>query len=383
MRRFSSTRLSGALIVCLVLAIAGASPASAAEIVTPYPTVRAEAGQTSTFNLQIYSDEREPVELDVTDAPDGWNTTFRGDGQEIEAIYADPGQAVEAQLDVEVPDDVEPGTYDVTVSADAGSGDDTLDLGLRVVEQTADAFELTTDFETLRGATDDTFRFDLTLSNRSGQEGTFALAAAGPQGWNVSASPSTEQQAATVTVDAGGQSTINVEADPPDGVTAGTYEIGVEATGEGTTLQSALTVEITGTSSMTLSTADERLNASGTAGDTGTVTVTVTNDGNAPLQGVDLSASPPSNWDVTFDPSTFDNIPAGQSAQAIARITPSGDAIAGDYVVTIDASTEGGEDSMELRYTVETSGWWGLVGILVIVAAVGGLFWVYRRYGRR
>src|SRR5690606_16518456 len=123
---------------------------------------------------------------------------------------------------------------------------------------------------TLQGSATDTFRFDLTLANRSGREATFSLAAVGPEGWTVSARPSTEQQAATVTVDAGGSATINVEADPPDDVAAGEYEIGVQASGEGQNLQSSLGVEITESTSMALTTADERLNASGNAGDTGT-----------------------------------------------------------------------------------------------------------------
>jgi uncharacterized repeat protein (TIGR01451 family) len=238
------------------------------------------------------------------------------------------------------------------------------------------------DFPSLQGSATDTFRFDLTLANRSGREATFSLAAAGPEGWTVSARPSTEQQAATVTVEAGGSATVNVEADPPDDVAAGQYELGVQASGEGQTLQSSLSVEITDSASMTLTTANERLNASGNAGDTGTVTLLVQNDGNAPLQGVELSATPPTNWDVEFEPATVD-IPAGESAQVIARIIPAGNAVAGDYAVTITAAGGGLNESVEIRYAVETSGRWGLVGILVIAGAIAALVGVYRRYGRR
>ncbi|NEE03612.1 COG1470 family protein [Phytoactinopolyspora halotolerans] len=386
MRRFRPTLLLPVAMISAALGLAPVAPASAAELVTPYPSVRVEPGQDATFDLQIFSDEREPVELRVTDAPDGWETLFRGDGREIDAVYANPGEAAEAQLDVRLPADAEPGRYDVTVVADAPSGDSRLELGLRVVEQASGAFEFGTDFDTLRGSGTDTYRFDLTVANNTAQEATFSLAASGPEGWNVTASPSTEQQAATVTVDAGSQSTVTVEADPPDDVAAGSYEIGVEAQGEGTTLQSTLTAEVTGAGSMTLSTAGERLNASGSAGDSSSLSLVVTNDGNAPLQGVTLSSTPPTDWEVTFEPETVEVIPPGQSAQVTANITPDGDAIAGDYVVTFDASSQGessGNDSVEVRYTVETSAWWGLLGVLVIVAALAALFWVYRRFGRR
>jgi uncharacterized membrane protein len=108
----------------------------------------------------------------------------------------------------------------------------------------------------------------------------------------------------------------------------------------------------------------------------------IQNDGNAPLQGVELSATPPTNWDVEFEPATVD-VPAGQGAQVIARITPAGNAVAGDYVVTMRAAGGGLNEDVEIRYAVETSGWWGLVGILVIAGAIAALVGVYRRYGRR
>lgn len=374
--------LSAAFSGLLLVPLATATPAAAVELVTPYPAVAAEPGQTSTFDLQVTSDESELVQLRVTGAPEGWDTVLRGDGREVSAVHASANEPREVQLDISVPADAAEGDHRVTVTATGDSGRSTLPLTLTIVEQAAEAFEFTADFPSLQGSATDTFRFDLTLANRSGREATFSLAAAGPEGWTVSARPSTEQQAATVTVEAGGSATINVEADPPDDVAAGQYELGVQASGEGQTLQSSLSVEITDSASMSLTTANERLNASGNAGDTGTVTLLVQNDGNAPLQGIELSATPPTNWDVEFEPATMD-IPAGESAQVIARITPAGNAVAGDYAVTITAAGGGLNESVEIRYAVETSGWWGLVGILVIAGAIAALVGVYRRYGRR
>jgi uncharacterized repeat protein (TIGR01451 family) len=374
--------LSAAFSGLLLVPLATATPAAAVELVTPYPAVAAEPGQTSTFDLQVTSDESELVQLRVTDAPEGWDTVLRGDGREVSAVHASANEPREIQLDISVPADAAEGDHRVTVTATGDSGRSTLPLTLTIVEQAAEAFEFTADFPSLQGSATDTFRFDLTLANRSGREATFSLAAAGPEGWTVSARPSTEQQAATATVEAGGSATINVEADPPDDVAAGQYELGVQASGEGQTLQSSLSVEITDSASMTLTTANERLNASGNAGDTGTVTLLVQNDGNAPLQGVELSATPPTNWDVEFEPATVD-IPAGESAQVIARIIPAGNAVAGDYAVTITAAGGGLNESVEIRYAVETSGRWGLVGILVIAGAIAALVGVYRRYGRR
>lgn len=371
------------LLAAALLVMGSGTTAKAAEVVTPYPSVRVEAGQDVTFDLQVHSEERELVELRVDDAPDGWTTVFRGGGSEIEAVYTDPGGAADAQIDVRIPPDAEPGSYRVAVTA-SGDGDDSrLPLRLRVVEQAADAYEFGTEFSTLRGSATDTFRYDVALVNNTAQEATFALNAAGPEGWDITASPSTQQKAATVTVDAGAQATVAVEADPPDSVASGSYDIAVQAQGDGATLDAALVAEVTGAASISMTTADERLNAASSAGDTGSLTLVVTNDGNAPLQGVEMSATPPSNWDVTFEPSVIETLPAGQSAQVTARISPSGDAIAGDYDVSLRAGTAEADESVSIRYAVETSNWWGLVGILVIIAALAALVLVYRRFGRR
>ena len=48
-------------------------------------------------------------------------------------------------------------------------------------------------------------------------------------------------------------------------------------------------------------------------------------------------------------------------------------------------SASGGDvtDQVEIRVTIETSPIWGFIGIGLIVAVLGGLWWVFRTYGRR
>jgi len=67
----------------------------------------------------------------------------------------------------------------------------------------------------------------------------------------------------------------------------------------------------------------------------------------------------------------------------VAHIQPTGDAITGDYQVTLTANSDAATASVDLRYTVQTSTWWGLVGVIVIAAAIVVLLWLFRRYGRR
>lgn len=379
-------RIAGAVTATLLAAallVAVAEPAYGFELTTDYPVVRVGPGERSEMTLEITSDRTERVTLSIAEAPPGWRVRLTGGGFEVGAVYTDPDEAPDVTLEVATPPDVSRGVHRVVVRGESGRQVIDLPVEFHVADDVAGAFELTSNFTQLRGSATDTFRFDLTLESSSPREASFNLAAAGPENWTVTARPSSQQQASTVTVEPGGSATIQVEANPPDDVEAGSYPIRVRAEGAGTTVEAELEVEVVGSFTLEFNTANERLDVSGGAGRRTTVPLVVRNAGTAPLQDVTLSATPPSGWDVEFSPSTVEVIPPGEEVTVNARIRPDGDAVAGDYAVTIRASGGGQDESLDLRFAVETSGWWGFLGLLVIAVAVGVLLWVFRRYGRR
>ena len=121
---------------------------------------------------------------------------------------------------------------------------------------------------------------------------------------------------------------------------------------------------------------------SATAGTASDLTLTVTNTGTADLAGVAMTASAPTGWTVKFDPTPVD-VPANQAVQVVAHVTPSGDAIAGDYVASFKATAPEANASADVRVTIETSLLWGAVGIGLIVIVLVGLWLTFRRFGRR
>lgn len=74
---------------------------------------------------------------------------------------------------------------------------------------------------------------------------------------------------------------------------------------------------------------------------------------------------------------------AGATREVTVYVTPSEDAISGDYALMLTATGSETSDSAEFRVSVKTETVWGVVGVLLILAAVGGLTWVFRKYGRR
>lgn len=390
MRRALVPRLLGAHlapIVAFVLTLAGGvSPVAAQSglsITTPFPAVSVQPGASVTFELTVSAAEALRVDLTVQGLPDGWTASLSGGGNEVHGVFVTSGSPAAVTLDVSVADDAAPGDTTVTVVGTVGAETASLPLELTVAEAAGGNVTLESDYPSLRGSVDQEFLYNLTLNNETPQQLTFALAAQGPQGWEVSIQPSGETRAASVTVDARANQRLEVRTTPPPETPEGSYPLAVDVSAGDYRATAELVVEVTGSVAMTLTTPDERLNTSANAGSARDFVVRIFNDGTSPLTGVQLSGTGASEWEITFEPEVIEEVPPGGSVDATARITPSANAVAGDYVVTLSAAAESASEEIQVRVTVETPPIWGFVGAALIAATLGGMVWVFRRYGRR
>jgi uncharacterized membrane protein len=386
-----STRPLVGLIALVILSLA--IPAAAQEeptepapdqltVTTAYPRVAVEAGGQASFEIAVTSPDPTEVALDVTGLPEDWTTTFRGGGFEVDGVTAGP-TAPELTLDVSVPPETSEGSYDIVVSASGGGSTVELPLQVRVSAQAGGEVTLTPDFPGLRVPAGETASFSVEVRNDTPTQLQFELTSAGPAGWDVTAQPAGEPQAATIQVDSGSTSTINVEATSPPRAEAGEYTISVQGTAPQTQVETEMIVEVVGSFSLEMTTADQRLNTEVSADGSSDVQLVITNTGTAPIQNIELSATPPSGWDVTFAEPVIAQLEAGQSVSAIATVTPSDQAIAGDYQISFSANSEAANSSVEIRTTVNPSPLWGFVGVALIALTLAGLAWVFRRFGRR
>jgi len=359
-----------------------ATPPEALTVVTTYPSIVVDPGAAAIFPVEVTAPEPVRVDLAVDGVPEGWEAAFRGGDSIVSSVFAG-AEPPFLELHVDVPEEAEPGTVTMTLSASGADQAVELPVDLVVADTGGGSVTLSTDFPFLRGDTESPFSFDLDLANETSRALTFSLEGAGPDGWDVSVRPATEEQAASIQVAPNDEEGVQVTVDPLPNEQAGQYPIAVRASGDGYTAETELVVEITGSYALALDAPDGRLNASGTAGSQIDYPVVVINEGTAPLQGVQLSGTPPRGWEVAFEPETIELIPPGEVAQAAARITPDANAVAGDYDVTLQASSEQAEDSIAVRTTVETSTLWGFVGVGIILVVLVGLFLVFRTFGRR
>jgi uncharacterized membrane protein len=386
----SRSRLASraALLLGVLGLIAGpAAPivgaAGGVTVTTPFPAVVAQPGSTASFKLAFTVPTAQRLDLKADGVPTGWTARFTGGGSVVDGVYVDPKSPPEVTLAVDVPKDATAGTSTIRVVASGTSGTDTLPLSIRVAEAAAGDVTLTSDFPELKGPSTSTFTFNLTLTNGTTAESQFSMDATGPDGWTVAVKPTGQAQATSTVVPAGGSTTITASVTPAADVAAGSFPITVSVSGAGKTVTTDLTVTITGTYNLAVSTPDQVLSTTANAGSAKPFQITVANTGTAPVTAVTPSASAPTGWTVTFAPESVASIAPKATETLTATITPSADAIAGDYALTITTKGAEATGNVAIRVRVETPQVWWIAGVLLIVAVFAGLYWVFRTYGRR
>ena len=375
-------------LVAIGAVIAGSLPQMALaaldlSITTPYPAVTVAPGSKVSFDMSVKTGEKARVDLSLTGVPTGWTATLHGGGLLVDAVQTNGSSAADVRLDVSIPADAAADTYNITVRASSGGSSDTLPLDLKVIKEAGGALSFSTDFPSLQGPSGNPFTFNLTLHNDTLQDATYTVSGQGPEGWTVEAKVASQAQAASATVTAGGTSAVNVTVTPPDQADAGQYQMLVIADVAGQKVQQPLEVDIIGDYKVTLSTQDGRLNSHGPSGSGTELDLVLNNTGTAPVTGVKLTASPPQGWKVDFTPADPINLGPNEQKVVAAKITPSNDALTGDYVISLTATGDQANASQDIRFTVETSTAWWIIGIAVIVITVLVLWGVFRRYGRR
>jgi len=384
--RIARLGLAGSILGLAALAAAPMSlAANPVTLSTPYPAIEVAPGAKVSLKVNVDTENAGRVDLTIEDVPTEWVATLRGGGFLVNGVYATGSEVTEVTLDVTVPEGAASGVQRIQLRANSDGSIATLPVDIRVTPNAAGEVDLTTDFPELKGASDASFAFNLTLRNGTPDELTFGVVATAPVGWTANATVTSQAQAASAIVAAGGNTSIKVDVEVPEDTPAGTYPISVDATSGDRTAHADLSVEITGSYKLQLTTPDGRLSANASAGSPTDLSVVLRNTGTADIEGVTLAATTPTGWEVTFDPETPITVPANdaEGVQVTAHLTPSGNAIAGDYVTTFRASSDLANASTDIRVTIETSLLWGVVGLGLIALVVLGLWWTFRRYGRR
>lgn len=373
-----------ALLFQLIAAPVTAAPSGIA-LFTPYTGISVTPGETIDYSFEImnFTDEVQQLTIDVQGLPEGWDYEIVSGGWQVQNISVKPNESERFTMDLHVPLKVPKNSYSFRVVAKSAKNiSDTLPLTVTVTEQGTYSSDLSTEQPNMQGSADATFEYDLKLRNRTSVEQHYSLTAEAPRGWDVNFKVDGNSVTA-VTAESNTTRDIKVEITPPAEVKADTYKIPIKATTAETSAETTLEAVITGKYNMELSTPTGRLNEKITAGREKTIELEITNTGSTPLRDINLRANQPVDWEVNFEPSSIVKIEPGESEIVKATIKASKQAIAGDYVVSIDATTPEVSANAQFRMQVETSMVWGWIGVLIIIAVAAGIYYVIRKYGRR
>lgn len=379
-----------AAFLLLFLTVFSSFPAFAAgglEFYTDYPGISVKAGDSQTISMYVSNTSGSGLDADlsIVSIPDGWEGYFSGSGSQISRVHVENGAESTVTFNLEIPEDAAEGDYTVQLQATSDTGlTDVTDLVLSIQEVQYGQGSFEAEYPEQEGASGTAFSFSTTLVNNSAADQSYSLSAQAPAGWQVSFQPSGEStQVASIEVAAASSEGLTVSVTPPENVEAGDYTIPISATSASDTLETELTVTITGTYALELSTPSGLLSFDAHANRESDVTLSITNNSNVDLQNITLTSSAPTDWTVTFDESSIEVLEAGATQEITAHVTPGDSAMTGDYVTTITASCSETSDTAEFRVSVKTDTIWGIVAIVIILVLVAGVGAVFKKYGRR
>ncbi len=353
-------------------------------VYTQYPSRVIGFGETVTVPLKLRSGSAAIVNLSMKELPAGWSASFRGGSQIVDAVYVDGINEATVDLRLEPSADVKAGKYELAVVASGEQEEVELPLRFTIQEKLPPRLSLSVDgLPVKRGTPSSTFNFTANLKNEGSEDLLVVLSATQLENMQISIQ-SSGQDVTELQLAANESKSLTIKAEPLVNLQAGKYSFTIQASAGDVKTELPLGVEVVGEGNLSITTADGRLSGTATAGQENALKLLLTNTGTAPLRGIELSSSEPSGWTVSFDQAQIAEIPAGESVEVNAQITPAEKAVAGDYMLTISASPlDYKQKSAEFRITVQTSTIWGVAGIGLIALAVGVVGIAVVRFGRR
>jgi uncharacterized membrane protein len=350
------------------------------------------------------AETRRVVNLAIQNVPDGWNIGIRGRSGDFVLIPTDPnlvlnqvaveGQlAMEAQLNIDLPEDEETGTY--TFSVRASSADDPSvvfdTIGFVVKVPSPEVEELgnvsaTAEYPVLSGSAANEFEFQVTIRNDTGGDTSFDLRGEVPPNWEISFLPTfgKEKLISSVSVVDGSTQRFKVKVSPPRLATPGNYPIPLLISNDEFLTNTVLAIALTGQGELDASTGTGRLNTDAIAGESSEVIFKLINVGTGALENLTLQADRPSEgWQIDFQVNTVSYLDVNNEIEIPLTIIPPDDAVPGDYLVTLRATHPDAQADLNLRVTVEQSTIWGWLGIVIVILVLGGLGSLFWRLGRR
>jgi uncharacterized membrane protein len=358
---------------------------------TEYSQLTVPVGDTVRMDLTVEDKGKkdENVTVRIVSAPKGWKASIKGGQFTVNGVPVTPEKPRVLTFTAEPDKGLRPGTYTFQVEAMTSDRAFTVAQPVTVTTEVRKAsaagdLQITTSYPVLRGPTDSSFEFSLEVNNKTDADRIVNVAAEAPKGWDVNVKPGYEsKQITSLRIRANSNQTVALEVKPPRDAQAGDYPLTFRASTDTAQGETKLRVVLTGIYKLDATTPTGRLSLDAVVGRPTTTTLLVKNTGSAPNKNVKLTSFAPESWKVEFSPETIESLDPGGIKQVEAKITPAGQALVGDYSVSLTADGEKASKSVEMRVTVHAPATWGWIGVAMIAVVIGGLGGLFTWLGRR
>ena len=393
------------MTLCLLLFICAAPPVLAAEkekqlpprgiSVSPeYTGIVVTKGEEVSVDLIVTDEGRqaENINIRVSSVPKGWKAWIKTYSFAVTGIHVASDKSKTLTFKAEPGPEVAPGKYTFGILAQTEDGKLTSSSQVTVTvegkkeEKQTKGVNIVTSYPVLRGPTDGKFEFSLEVENKLDKDGIFNLAAQGPENWDINFKPAYEDKfISSVRLKAHQSQTVAVEVKPYALAKPGEYPISVKVSSPEAKGEVSLKVVLTGTYKLDAGTSSGLLSLNAMRGEKSNISVYVKNSGSATLENIHFLSFKPENWEVKFSPERIEKLAPDELKQVEVSITPSQQALVGDYSVGVSVEGQGQKvsKSIELRVTVKASTAWGWIGIAIILFVIAGLVFLFVKLGRR
>lgn len=234
----------------------------------------------------------------------------------------------------------------------------------------------------IQAATNEPFRYAISLHNGSGSDQIYALQADLPSGWQITYQTA-GSQVTSINLAAGKTQEISVEITASNNAPAKKYLIPLKASATGQNLSLQLEAVVKGSYGAAISTPSGRLSEEVTSGSHKDIELEVSNTGTLPLNGLSITAQLPAGWEASFQPSQIEKLEGGKKIRVKATLKVPEKTIAGDYSATFSLGGNNANSQAVFRVFVKTSMLSGWIGVFIIALSVTAVYLLIRKYGRR
>ncbi|MDK2974112.1 MAG: hypothetical protein PWP08_483 [Methanofollis sp.] len=183
-------------------------------------------------------------------------------------------------------------------------------------------------------------------------------------------------------IPAGEEKTLYLEVIPPYSVDVGEYNLTAVIESAARSYEENLTLRLRGTYDLQLYSRSYRSEIG--PGDSTGFDLTLTNGGTGgTLTNIGVNISAPEGWRATVDTPTIASLGPGERTTVAVTVIPPADIVAGEYKLIARVACDQAEEQDEFRVVVKEQSYIAAIGLLVVLGVVAGLWYMFRKYGRR